>query len=168
MIKISHLITFSLLWNCFYNALGASDDFTWGMYMTPMPNMQQKYISENPGGLPYSLFWKNMVCYVLTITSFIYYLEIELAKALWYWIIFQTLCRFKTYAWPFCSNIVKLVWGIVDHLETFLELLLIITCLKIPWLNSSFALKLLCIQRFWNIYWKKYSDTHLIKKISIS
>ena len=30
------------------------------------------------------------------------------------------------------------------------------------------ALKLLCIQGFWNIHLKTYSDTHLIKKISIS
>ena len=30
------------------------------------------------------------------------------------------------------------------------------------------ALKLLCIQGFWNIHLKTYSDTHFIKKISIS
>ena len=30
------------------------------------------------------------------------------------------------------------------------------------------ALKLLCIQGFWNIHWKPYSDTLLIKKISTS
>ena len=70
MIKISHLISFSLLWNFFSYGFGGiwqliKATFSWGLYMTPMPNATKRYLGDqkstnrylgDPWRSPHSIF----------------------------------------------------------------------------------------------------------------
>ena len=134
MIKVSHLISFSLLWHCFYKGWDAPDNllrhhfqevFIWpqcllqqnDISLTPNPQID---ILETPGG--HLIAYYEKIWYIKSL--YFYILPLNRVSKGFIVSFFLTLCRFNRYAWPFCRyGVLSTKWRLPYSLSFFWYLL---------------------------------------------